>query len=69
MEDIGLKKYKIHHGMKNDHPLNHVKFFDKKDKMNQPQKLARPKLESMVPRQNQAWIVRCYVKSNEESKV
>jgi hypothetical protein len=30
--DIGVKKYKINNGLKGDHPLNHVKFFDPDNK-------------------------------------
>ena len=29
-EDIGIKKFKINHGLNDKHPLNNVKFFDKK---------------------------------------
>jgi hypothetical protein len=29
-QDIGVKKFKINHGLKTGHPLQHVKFFDKK---------------------------------------
>merc|ERR1712166_1162985 len=28
--EVGIKKYTINHGLKRDHPLNNVKFFDKK---------------------------------------
>ena len=29
-EEIAIKKFKINHGLKNEHPLNKCKFFDKK---------------------------------------
>ena len=66
-EEIRLKKFKINYGLKDDHPLNHVKFFDKKRDPGS-YKLDQRKLESMLPTQNQSWLVRCYLKPLDRGK-
>ena len=66
--EIALKKFKIHHGMKADHPLNHVKFFDRKGDKQEAYYLMQSKKESMMPKENQSWIVRCFVKSEDLHK-
>ena len=61
--DIALKKYVINHGLKDGkHPLESVKFFDKKSGSTQAYLLPLRKQESMVPKYNQSWTVRCFVK-------
>ena len=68
IEDIGLKKFVITHGLKEKHPLYHVKFFDKRSISNSSYRLPQRKLESMVPKYNQSWTVRLFVKSMEQKK-
>ena len=48
-DEIGIKKFKINHGLKKDHPLTSTKFFDKKGATNTSYKLDQRKLESMLP--------------------
>jgi len=61
VEDIGVKKFVINHGLKEgDHPLNHVKFFNKRS--DAAYSLPLRKLESMTPKYNQSWTVRCFIK-------
>lgn len=66
--DIGIKKYTINHGLKRDHPLNNVKFFDKKGYKKESYYLVKCKKESMLPTYNQAWTVRCFVKPQSQYK-
>jgi len=49
-DDICVKKIKINHGLKNDHPLNHVMFFNTKDSNASAKRLNKRKLESMLPK-------------------
>lgn len=50
VKDIGIKKFKINHGLNNGHPLNHVKFFSKNS---EGAYMLKPfKLESMTPKNN-----------------
>ena len=67
--DIGIKKYTINHGLKHDHPLNHVKFFDKKGHKKQSYVLADCKKESMLPKENRSFTVRCFVKPLSKTKL
>ena len=67
--DIGVKKYIITNGLKGDHPLNHVKFFDKKGHKKQSYVLADCKKESMLPKENRSWTVRCFVKPLDKFKL
>lgn len=60
--EIGVKKYIINHGLKEKHPLNYVKFFDKKGIRKESYSLINCKKESMLPKENCAWTVRCYSK-------
>ena len=48
--------------MKNDHPLNHVKFFDTKSANKDSYKLDAVKLASMLPKENMTWTIRCFLK-------
>ena len=66
LEDIGLKKFVITHGLKEKHPLYHVKFFDKRS--HSSYRLPQRKLESMVPKYNQSWTVRLFLKSSDQKK-
>ena len=50
--EIGVKKYIINHGLKNDHPLNNVKFFDKKGDKKESYHLIQCKKASMLPKDN-----------------
>ena len=67
-EEIGIKKYKINQGLKLAHPLEHTLFFDKKSQNDKPHKLDKITLDSMLPKVNQVWIVRCFIKSQGEDK-
>jgi len=67
--EVGVKKYTINHGLKRDHPLNNVKFFDKKGHKKESYPLIQCKKESMLPKDNQAWTVRCFVKPKGEQKL
>lgn len=49
-EEIAIRKYKIHHGMKKDHPINYVKFFDRKGEKKEAYYLMKSKLESLIPK-------------------
>lgn len=67
-DEIGIKKFKINHGLKKDHPLTSTKFFDKKGVTNTSYKLDQRKLESMLPKETLSWTVRCYVKPQCDKK-
>lgn len=68
-EEIGIKKYIITHGLKgNRHPLDHVKFFGKHTQNQKAYELPLGKRESMIPKHNESWIVRCYVKPSNRAK-
>ena len=68
-EHIGVKKFIINHGLKKDHPLNNVKFFDKKSGIKNSYNLVACKKESMLPKDNMSWTVRCFVKPICDKKI
>jgi len=67
-EDLAVWKFKITHGLKNDHPLNHVRFFDHRSQNQECFKLQKHVLDGMLPKENQTWIVRCFVKPIDRMK-
>ena len=71
-EDLGVRKFKINHGLGKDHPLFNVRFYDKKEVCQEgivrSYGLDKRVLESKVPKENQQWIVRCYVKPWDRQK-
>lgn len=72
VEDLGVRKFKINHGLGSDQPLYNVRFYDKKEICEEgivrSYKLDRRVLESKVPKENQTWIVRCFVKPWDQQK-
>lgn len=48
-DEIQVKKYSIHFGMKEKHPLNHVKFYDNKNLEDGSFMLNKRTLKSMLP--------------------
>jgi len=65
---VAIKKFKINNGLGNDHPLNHVKFYDLRAQPCNAYYLEERKLESMLPKYNVIWCVRCFVRPDTQLK-